>query len=538
MSQQFQLRRGTAAEIAAFTPAVGEPVYNTTTKMIHVGDGITAGGMIAVGTPGKSAYQAAVDDGFVGSQKEWLNSLQGISVKGDPGKDGFSMLSTNGPPAPSLGKDGDFANDSTNMVMYGPKSAGWPAGKSYKGADGTPAATKFLRNFATRCRTQGGQTAASQHMYTKSWHVNRGDDITNPQLVFSNWWATYQGEFAGTTAAQIRASIEVDPGRRVQATWQNATTGTIQPGTNSVSDPIQGVTIRRGQGFWVHNIYDCAAGILTSSTAALDRTVNGPAEIGFGSAAVMASDWTMATYTGSSTSSGYFPSAIIGMSSVASVMVIGDSRCGGLQDSPAGHIGLSGAGDICPSLDAYLPYCNMGSPTDQGQTFLAQHTLRGSIAQYHTHLHCQYSVNDFSFNQSLTQMKATLNGIWNWGAGLGMKISQSTIEPKVASTDLYLTQGAMTPSVLESANIEAINAWIMTKPNPVLQNVFDVASVVRNPVNPQKWKTPDGDTYWDAYLNILMPVTAAATGDGTHLSPFFYEVVRRSKIIDTSLMTL
>ena len=42
--------------------------------------------------PGKSAYQIAVENGFVGTQEEWLASLKG--KKGDPGTDGKSITST------------------------------------------------------------------------------------------------------------------------------------------------------------------------------------------------------------------------------------------------------------------------------------------------------------------------------------------------------------------------------------------------------------------------------------------------------------
>lgn len=46
-SHQQQIRRGTDAQIAAFTPALGEVVYNTTTKRLHAGDGATLGGIPA-----------------------------------------------------------------------------------------------------------------------------------------------------------------------------------------------------------------------------------------------------------------------------------------------------------------------------------------------------------------------------------------------------------------------------------------------------------------------------------------------------------
>ena len=44
MSEQLQLRRGTAAQLATFTPQQGEPVVDTTNSRIVVGDGMTAGG--------------------------------------------------------------------------------------------------------------------------------------------------------------------------------------------------------------------------------------------------------------------------------------------------------------------------------------------------------------------------------------------------------------------------------------------------------------------------------------------------------------
>ena len=37
------------------------------------------------GEDGKSAYQIAVENGFVGTEAEWIESLKG--VKGDPGND-------------------------------------------------------------------------------------------------------------------------------------------------------------------------------------------------------------------------------------------------------------------------------------------------------------------------------------------------------------------------------------------------------------------------------------------------------------------
>ena len=44
MATQLQIRRGTSAQVAAFTGAEGEIVVNTTNDSVHVNDGSTAGG--------------------------------------------------------------------------------------------------------------------------------------------------------------------------------------------------------------------------------------------------------------------------------------------------------------------------------------------------------------------------------------------------------------------------------------------------------------------------------------------------------------
>lgn len=113
------------------------------------------------GPQGASAYDVAVFNGYIGSQENWLLSLEGAKgdqgiqgeqgiqgiqgIQGDPGlpgTDGKTVLSTSGVPSNAVGVDGDYANDVTNSVMYGPKAGGvWPAGVSYKGAAGAGGST-------------------------------------------------------------------------------------------------------------------------------------------------------------------------------------------------------------------------------------------------------------------------------------------------------------------------------------------------------------------------------------------------------------
>jgi hypothetical protein len=45
MATQVQIRRGTSAQVAAFTPAAGEVVADMTNKRLYLGDGTTVGGV-------------------------------------------------------------------------------------------------------------------------------------------------------------------------------------------------------------------------------------------------------------------------------------------------------------------------------------------------------------------------------------------------------------------------------------------------------------------------------------------------------------
>ncbi|HZZ63828.1 MAG TPA: hypothetical protein VFE63_22135 [Roseiarcus sp.] len=69
MSEQLQFRRGTAAQVAAFTGAQGEIVVDTTNNRLAVNDGSTAGGWLIDHTArhavADAAYTATVNDRLI-----------------------------------------------------------------------------------------------------------------------------------------------------------------------------------------------------------------------------------------------------------------------------------------------------------------------------------------------------------------------------------------------------------------------------------------------------------------------------------------
>lgn len=82
--QTLQFKRGTSAEVAAYTPAVGEPVLDITTNSLVVGDGVTPGGVSPVEGYIESlplATEVTDDDVFVGNQDGTTKRMAAASLR-------------------------------------------------------------------------------------------------------------------------------------------------------------------------------------------------------------------------------------------------------------------------------------------------------------------------------------------------------------------------------------------------------------------------------------------------------------------------
>ncbi len=109
-------------------------------------------------TDGKSAYELAVENGYRGTEEEWLASLKGNT--GNDGKSAYELAvekgyqgteeewlaSLNG----SNGNDGDDGKSAYELavrrtVIRGPRRSGWPRSKGSAG--GSRAMTASRRNW-------------------------------------------------------------------------------------------------------------------------------------------------------------------------------------------------------------------------------------------------------------------------------------------------------------------------------------------------------------------------------------------------------
>lgn len=76
------------------------------------------------GDPGKSAYQIAVENGFQGTEQEWLDSLIGpTGPKGDKGDQGLPGIQGIQGPKGETGPQGPKGNDGSDGAIgpAGPK---------------------------------------------------------------------------------------------------------------------------------------------------------------------------------------------------------------------------------------------------------------------------------------------------------------------------------------------------------------------------------------------------------------------------------
>lgn len=140
MIYKFQFRRGLASEWTMDNPVLraGEPGVETDTGKMKIGDGVQSWSTLEYhltepyiqalidaavinGVAGDSAYDVAVDNGFVGTEEEWLESLVGPQgPQGNQGSQGIQGIQgIQGPP----GADGaDYTGPQITVDDVAPSS--------------------------------------------------------------------------------------------------------------------------------------------------------------------------------------------------------------------------------------------------------------------------------------------------------------------------------------------------------------------------------------------------------------------------------
>lgn len=386
----------------------------------------------------------------------------------------------------------------------------------------TAGAVAMLRQVATKSMVPQAKAGINLQMRGRTQHFAR-DAITSLQLEFANWYvsntdsgATYNELGPGATMT-ITAAIEYPLGGAItQVTFGGSATGTVPDLTSLRSDAVA-VTIPKDAAFYVRYFQQNPNGVVyVEAIPAVTRVANNDVT---NLAASGLSDNTMSgAYTANSAGLGYFPIAIVAMSSQPAFLLLGDSRLKGEKDA----IDATGdTGEAARSIGTARGYINCGVRGDSAFKFLAASTRRQALAQYASHIIVQYLQNDVGLQgRTAAQAQADLQALW--ALFPTKRVYQTTSPPGSTSTDVFATTTNQTTRAYTPAR-NTVNDYIRTTPAPLV-GFFEVAGAVAYSGNRDIW---DADGITAKYR----------TDDGVHESPAGYLAIAASGSINPLTIT-
>lgn len=275
------------------------------------------------------------------------------------------------------------------------------------------------------------------------------DAMTSFQLIYGGYWVdesvatdTATGEVA-VVDRLIAVSIEYPEGVYTRVTFGGANSVTIPSGAAAViSDAVTSLSIPKGAAFWVNTFQNAGAGntipvhdSISQFTAMGDRTSLGTGTV---------TDQTMTTWAqGGAEYRGYGPLAIIGMTSLPSIVLAGDSLVvgnnSGINTNPF-------TGLLAPALGPLFGMTNLARGSERLTNFVAGSMARRSqLFQYASHVALEYGINDLysggktgvQVDTLRQQAKAAYPAVKAW--------LETTITPKIpTSSDSWATLSGQT----------------------------------------------------------------------------------------------
>jgi hypothetical protein len=320
--------------------------------------------------------------------------------------------------------------------------------------------------------TGGDTTRTGTGTYRCPHYIN----VTSTDLRFEwhNWknngtsLSPNYADSDGAAAVTIRASVEIG-GVIYRLTFGGRTDVTIDPGGYVQSDPLP-LDVPAGtliysrtyvvSGSWHYTRYALvASGQGGASGNGVDLTAPGSGAIADAAFTAM-----------------FAPTAItgkpLGDSNVPAVYVVGDSIGAGGNDFPSTTPfqsrsvtapQLSGNGFLARAFHGKVGHLNSAVPGSGVQQFITDsgHFRRLTFARSCSTMVMQYGRNDLSGGRTAAQLQADLVTAWRMGAQRGLRVIQTTITPRSATTDGWRTTGGQSfPSVPQETARVAVNNWI------------------------------------------------------------------------------
>lgn len=341
------------------------------------------------------------------------------------------------------------------------------------------------------------------------------ENLSAVKIGFANFASYGSGDIGVGAAATITAGIEYPPATFTQVTFSAVPTGTIPNKSVLFSDYIP-VSIPSGALFRVWPFWHSTAGTLYNNW---QNTFLGEAvEL----SATPISDRSMGGTITNSGAFSYPPISILGMTTNASVIIIGDSIANGsgdTEDSSSTITGRDGkVGIIARSLGS-VPFLNMAANGETTGYPGVNTAARQLMIQKGSHLVGEHGTNDiFGNNTTEANLITALKAEWAL-ARADQKVFQTTILPRTNSSDAWTTLGNQSQiSAPNNTTRVAFNTdlrgGVITAPN--LKGFFDVASVFESSLNSGNW---------------LVTPTPPYTADGIHPNVAGYALVPGSGVV-------
>lgn len=298
---------------------------------------------------------------------------------------------------------------------------------------------------------------------------------------YVNYYGAAETAPGGTVT--ITASIEYPIGTLNRLTFSGANSATIANGGDVWSDPLQ-VDIPDGAMFreWIYGAWSGTDCIYNSSSQNVDLS-----KIGASVTDVTGTGVTTGM-TGGRFTYGFV--AAIGYTDKPSILILGDSRTGGVGSYTA--YGTNDTGNVPRPIGGSYGYINLsGTGVSLKQFHTLSTTKLKSLAQYCTHVVLAGGINDLDGGDSADTLRTNAGLVITDYAGTTKPAFLCTVEPYTTSTDSWATAANQTIwSGTKDTQRQAYNAYIRSGNFPGMWGFFDLAAQVEDSANLGKWLTP------------------------------------------------
>ena len=378
-------------------------------------------------------------------------------------------------------------------------------------------AASYMGQVATRSAVADRVDAASKQVLGRTGHFAR-DDISSLHLRFHDFYVATTGVETGSGAdTTVKAAIEYPEGVFIRVKFGGLETGTYASLSEIVSDAVT-LTIPRGERFWIWQFRENASGYLYGEYVYRNSSMGDETQI----AASGLTDQTMGGTITSNTTVMCLPPLVLAQTKRISILLLGDSKMGGVDDNENNATGDVGEG--ARSVGRTFAYVNAGVAGDRATRFSNSNAQRRKFAAYCSHMISNYGINDVRAPRTVQQVKDDLQTVWS---RFGLPVYQFTIAPSTIETPSTDGWTSLDGQTVDSTNAvrQAVNTWIRTVPD-LLVGVFDIAAIMESG-STGKWVpglTDDGihenEAGFLAILsnNVVPPTTFNRPNDESSLS--------------------